>query len=344
MIRLALALVVAPLVAQAAPPVCTEPAEPAPQMKLAVVAGKPITRADVDAQLGDALCAERMEYARKVHEMRTQALESLVADRLIEIAAKAAGAPDAKAWLAAEIGKGQQAPTNDDVKAFYDQNQDKMGGRAFEEVAQPIAAYLAQQGQQAAYAKILDGLKATHKVETLLPPFRLPVDATGPSQGNAKATITMVEFADYECGFCARARDTVKAVQAKYGDKLRLVFRDFPLEFHANARPAAIAARCAAAQNKFWEMHDALFANSQGLGDATYKRLAGEVGLDAAAFDKCVADPATAAALETDMLAGRKVGVSGTPAFFINGISLSGAQPLEAFTAIIDAELARGSK
>ncbi|MEZ4468276.1 MAG: DsbA family protein [bacterium] len=217
-----------------------------------------------------------------------------------------------------------------------------MGGRPFE-VAEPISRYLDQQNKEQAYQALLTKLRAEAKVEELMAPFRLPVEAVGPASGPEKAPITLIEFADYECGFCARATDTVKAVRAKYGDKLRFVFRDFPLEFHKNAGPAAVAARCASAQGKYWEMHDLLFENSQALGAETYGRLALQLGLDLGKFTACLADPAQTAALQVDMAAGRKVGVSGTPAFFINGIPLSGAQPLEAFTKIIDAELTRGA-
>lgn len=342
MIRFAF-LAFVPAFALAAPPAttCTDFAEPAPQMKLAVVGGQVITRADVDAKLGDALCTERMEHTRKVHEMRRQALEGLISDRLLADAAKAAGNPDPKAWLAAELAK-QVKPVGDaEIKAFYDQNVGRMEGKPLEEVAPLIGQYLTQQQQQQIYGALLADLKAKAKVNMLFAPFRLPVDTTGAALGADKAPITLVEFADYECGFCARALDTVKAVRAKYGDKLRFVFKDFPLDFHPNAGPAAVAARCAGKQGKYWEMHDKLFANSQALGADTYQRLASELGLDGTAFGTCLADPAMAAAVAADAAAGRKVGVTGTPAFFINGILISGAQPLEAFTEIIDAELAR---
>ncbi|MCA9527340.1 MAG: thioredoxin domain-containing protein [Myxococcales bacterium] len=326
--------------AQAAP-TCPDFAEPAAAAKVATVGGKPITRAEVDEKLGEALCAARMEHAQKIHELRTQALESLINDRLIEQAAKAAGAPDTGAWLMTQLQAAVKPVDPAAVQAFYNENQQRMGGKPFEEMQGPIAQYLDQQGKEQAYGDLLAKLREAAKVEELMAPFRLPVEAVGPASGPEKAPITLIEFADYECGYCARATETVKAVRAKYGDKIRFVFRDFPLEFHKNAAPAAIAARCAAAQGKYWEMHDALFENSQGLGAETYGRLATQLGLDMGAYMTCMGDPAQMMALQADMAAGRKAGVSGTPAFFINGIPLSGAQPVEAFTKIIDAELAR---
>ncbi len=343
MIRLAflLALPLPALAGLPAEPTCPVFAEPAPQMKLAVVAGKPITRGEVDAKLGDSLCAERMEQARKLHELRSQTLEGLISERLLADAAKAAGNPDPKAWLAAELAKVITPVGDAEVRAFYDQNQARMEGKPFEEVAPMIGQYLTQQLQVQAYGKLLADLKAKASVSVLMAPFRMPVDASGMALGSEKAPITLVEFADFECGFCARAQETVKAVRAKYGDKIRFVFKDFPLEFHANARPAAVAARCAGKQGKYWEMHDKLFASFQNLNDGTYRQLAGELGLDAAAFGTCLANPAMAAEVAADEAAGRKVGVTGTPAFFINGVLISGAQPIEAFSEIIDAELAR---
>jgi protein-disulfide isomerase len=147
-------------------------------------------------------------------------------------------------------------------------------------------------------------------------------------------------FSDYECPYCKRGEDVVAQVMSTYGDKIRLVFRDYPLPFHANARPAAEAAKCANAQGKFWEYHDKLFANQASLGVEDLKRYAGEVGLDQAQFDSCVGERKFQNDVQADLDAGQQVGVDGTPAFFINGRMLSGAQPFEAFKSVIDEELA----
>ena len=138
-----------------------------------------------------------------------------------------------------------------------------------------------------------------------------------------------------------RVLDSIDEVMKRYPGKVRLVFRDYPLSFHPNATPAAIAARCAGAQGKFWEMHKVLFRNQSGLTAENFTKWAGELKLNLEDFAKCSADPAIKAAVDADMQAGSAVGVNGTPAFFINGVSLSGAQPLEAFISTIDAELER---
>ena len=177
--------------------------------------------------------------------------------------------------------------------------------------------------------------------QDLLEPPRVQVAATGFAKGPKNAPITIIEFADFECGFCSKIGMTTKKLLEKYPQKIRLVYRDFPLNFHPNAEGAAIAARCAGAQGKFWEMHDLLFANQQNLNPEQYMKLATDLKLDMTKFEACSKDPQQQQAVQADLVAGSKVGVSGTPAFFINGIAMSGAQPLERFIEVIEKELAR---
>jgi protein-disulfide isomerase len=171
-----------------------------------------------------------------------------------------------------------------------------------------------------------------------------PVEAKGPSRGPDKAPVTVVLFADYQCPYCSRGADTLEEVRKKHPNDLRVVYRDYPLAFHEQAMPSAIVARCAGAQGKFWEMHDRLFAAQRELNESTYLRLASELKLDSAKLEKCRVDPAIAKAIKDDAAAGEAAGVDGTPAFFINGVKLTGAQPAEAFEAVIGPELARRAK
>src|SRR6266481_6439118 len=154
-----------------------------------------------------------------------------------------------------------------------------------------------------------------------------------------KAQLTIIEFSDYQCPFCGRAESTVDEVMKHYGNKVRLVYRDFPLPMHPLARPASEAASCANAQGKFWEYHATLFANQTALGEDQLKVYAKNVGLDAAKFDQCLKDKPFKAAIDKDVADGEKVGVNGTPAFFINGRMLSGALPFDKFKEVIDEEL-----
>lgn len=162
-------------------------------------------------------------------------------------------------------------------------------------------------------------------------------------KGDVNAPVTIVEFSDFECPFCGRyVQDTYPSIVEEYIDtgKVRYVFRDFPLNFHANAQKASEAAECAGEQGMYWEMHDVLFENQNALGIASLKTYADELGLDTDDFDECLDSGAMADEVLQDMADGQAYGVSGTPAFFINGKLISGAQPFSAFEVEIEAALA----
>jgi protein-disulfide isomerase len=135
---------------------------------------------------------------------------------------------------------------------------------------------------------------------------------------------------------------TLAQIESRYGDKIKLVFRDFPIEnLHPGATKAHEAARCANEQGKFWPYHDKLFAGSPSSSPEFFKGLAKDVGLDAVTFETCLGSGKYQAAIKEDIAEGNRVGVSGTPAFFVNGRLITGAQPFEAFARVIDDELSR---
>ena len=147
-------------------------------------------------------------------------------------------------------------------------------------------------------------------------------------------------YSDFQCPFCARVGPTLKKVQETYGDRVRVVFRDFPLtSIHPRATAAAVAARCAYEQGRFWEYHDRLFANSARLEDRDLGQYAADLGLDPTRFAACTQDNGAAALVADNVRSGETLGVSATPAFFVNGRFLPGAQPFEAFQRVIDDEL-----
>lgn len=163
-------------------------------------------------------------------------------------------------------------------------------------------------------------------------------------KGDLDAPVTMVEWSDFECPFCGRFYSgAYKQIVSEYVDtgKVRFVYRDFPLSFHPQAQKAAEAAECAGEQGKFYEMHDLLFEKGVSGGVASFKTYASEIKLDTAKFNTCLDDGKMAAEVKKDMADGAAAGVTGTPGFIINGKLVSGAQPFEAFKAIIDAELAK---
>ncbi len=175
--------------------------------------------------------------------------------------------------------------------------------------------------------------------------MRAPV-AGFAQQGPSDAWVTVVEFSDFECPFCARVQGTLAALRTQYGSSLRIVYRNFPLSFHAMAMPAATAAECARPQGKFWEMHDWLFANQASMGSSAafepaVAAEAAALGLDVPAWQACRTDPATTSAIQADAAGGAQLSVRSTPTFAINGVPLIGAQPLSTFQCAVDAALAR---
>ena len=162
-------------------------------------------------------------------------------------------------------------------------------------------------------------------------------------KGEENAPVTIVEFSDFECPFCARFyTQTLPALEQQYINtgKVKFVYRDFPLSFHQNAQKAAEAAECAGDQGDFWGMHDKIFENQQSLDINSLKQWALDIGLDSAQFNSCLDNSKFAGEVNADFSQGESYGITGTPAFFINGIKLVGAQPLSAFKQIIDQELA----
>jgi protein-disulfide isomerase len=172
--------------------------------------------------------------------------------------------------------------------------------------------------------------------------WRVPIDGS-PVEGSPEALVTFVDFSDYQCPFCGRANTTVQQLKKDYGSKLRLVMKEFPLTtIHPMAKGAALAAVAAGMQGKYWEMHDKLFANQTALQPAALEGYARDIGLDLARFQADMADPRTAAIIERDTDLAGSLGVTGTPAAFVNGRRLAGgAAPIETFKALIDEELAK---
>jgi protein-disulfide isomerase len=162
-----------------------------------------------------------------------------------------------------------------------------------------------------------------------------------PSFGPATAKVQIVAFSDFECPYCSQAAEVVEQIRQKYGGEVRLVFRQFPLSFHPHAKGAAKASLAAHAQGKFWPMHDRLFQHQAALGDAQLKEHATQVGLDVAAFDKSMTDAAIDAALTADLELGRKAGVDGTPAMFVDGKRIDNATDFDEVAPIIDAALGK---
>lgn len=163
------------------------------------------------------------------------------------------------------------------------------------------------------------------------------VTADDPMIGNARAPVTIVEFADFQCPFSREAFHTIRAVAAAYPNDVRVILRDFPLPtIHEHAESAARAAHCAGEQDKYMTMHDKLYQNAERLSDSDLRFYASQINLDLARFDVCMRSPATAQEIAEDREDGITAGVRGTPTFFLNGVRIEGSIPYTVLRQLVE--------
>ena len=318
--------------------------QPEASAPAAQIGERTITTGELDERWRAMDAAGQAEAAQKLYDGRRNALDSIVAEMLIAEAAKAKGmSPDA--FVESEVSRRVKPVTDSEVVAFYQANISQMQGRPLDAMAPVINRYLTEQQESAARQALVAELRRTGpdvRVMFDAPRREVAVADTDPSLGGASAPVTIVEFSDFQCPFCQRVAPTLKQVRDKYGDKVRIVWKDFPLtQIHPEAFKAAEAAHCAGDQGKFWEYHDRLFANQQALQPESLKSYAASLGLDTAAFNSCLDSSKHGPRVSEGVAQGTRLGVNSTPMLYINGRMISGAQPLETFSAIIDEELSR---
>jgi protein-disulfide isomerase len=278
-----------------------------------------------------------------LYQHRRLSIDQLVGDYLIGEAAKKAGSSK-ETFVEAELAKRRGPITDADIQRVYDDNKDRVGASTVADLKDSITAFIARNRDQQNLAALVNELRAAGPAVTVsLEPPRYDVTITDhdPSRGPKDAPITIVEFSEYQCPFCARVTPTLRALEQKYAGKIRIVYKDFPLQNHAQAPKAAEAAHCAGDQGKYWELHDRLFANQQQLQVPQLKQHAAAIGLDRATFDQCLDSGRHAAIVQEDVDYGGTMGVASTPTLYINGRLVTGAQPAAIFESIIDEELAR---
>jgi protein-disulfide isomerase len=306
---------------------------------VAVLDGQPITLAEIEPIGGANLSKARMDY----YNAQRGAVEEAVTRRLLEKEAKARSITVAE-LIRLEVETKVLPVTPEEQKSFYEANK----ARYFANVPEPealkqIEMGLGQQRMQQRRAEYAQSLRAKSNVRILLDPPRTVVAADDdPAKGPADAPVTIIEFSDFQCPYCSRVNPTLARLKDRYGDSIRLVFRDFPiLQLHPQAAKAAEAGACANDQGKFWPMHDLMFANQARLDVTSLKQHAATLGLDAAAFEKCLDSGKHTAEWQKDAADAEKAGVQSTPAFFVNGRPVVGAVPYEQFASVIDEELGR---
>jgi len=276
----------------------------------------------------------------KLYELRSRALDDLISERLLEEAAKPLGLTTEE--LIRMESEKEATVSDEEVLAFYEENKDRMGDVSFEDVGPRIRRHLGQQREQEAGQEYIASLRDDAAVVVHLDAPRIDVAAAGASLGPEDAPITIIEFSDYQCPYCKRAEPVVQQVLERYPSQVRFVYRHFPLDrIHPLARGAAEAAACAGDQGRFWEFHRNLFSEGAEFDKESLIQHASDAGLDLVAFQTCVEERRFQAAIEADVTDGQRAGVTGTPAFFINGIMVKGVRPIDEFVALIEKELAR---
>jgi protein-disulfide isomerase len=321
-----------------------QPSWQAPGDVAARIGDRAVTVGELDERWKKDDPAQNAEATQTIYDGRRAALEAIIADSLLAEAAKSSGMT-ADGYLEAEIAKRVKPVTDGEVSAFYTANASQMQGRSLEQIAPTITRYLTDQRRVAARDAILGDLRKKGpaiRVALEAPRMTVAVAADNPSLGNAKASVTLVEFSDYQCPYCGRVEPTLKRLLAAYGDKIRFVWKDFPLtQIHPQAFKAGEAAHCAGDQGKYWELHDVLFNKQAELQVDDLKRHALTLGLNADTFNQCLDSSKYAERVRDGVSEGGQLGVNSTPTIFINGRRLSGAQPYEVFAAVIDEELSR---
>ena len=315
----------------------TPPATDAERARvLATVNGRDITSGDVE----NALLPLVFDVQEQVYELRTQDVELKVNDLLLGQEAQKRGVT-ARALLDAEVASKTPAVTEADARKFYDENRERINGD-FAQTKEQIAEYLREAAERKALTDFAARMRAGSQVRTFLvapaaPVYQIATDGQ-PSKGNPAASVTLVEFTDFQCPSCAAAQPILSRITAEYGDRVRLVVRDYPLSQHPDAQRAAEAAEAAREQGKYWEYATLLYQNQSALGADKLKEYASRVGLDRAKFDAALDSGKFADNVSRDLRDGERAGVAGTPTVFVNGTRVERAT-YDALKAAIEVAL-----
>ena len=295
-------------------------------MVVAAFGTQTLTLKDIDAELGESLynarkhTATRMAFEAILNEKAKQ--QGLTSDELIKKEVDARATP----------------PTEAEMMAVFESSRAQLPpDMTFERVKGDIENFLRSQSAQRVMPELQEAwlAEANYKFTLVYEPKRVDVEAIGPSKGPEKAEVTIVEFSDFGCSFCRRGAQTTSEIVKAYPDKVKVHFRHFAMR----APKASEAALCAHDQGKFWEYHDVLFENQHKHEVEHLKEYAKTLELAQPAFDECLDSGKHTKTVQRDIDAGKLAGVQGTPAFFINGILVSGAQPIERFKELIESEL-----
>ena len=288
---------------------------------LAIVNDKQITMGDIENSLRPLI----FNVQEQVYVLRKQDLELKINDTLLAQEAQKKGITT-RALLETEVSAKVKPVTDAEAQTFYNENKDRISGD-FAQTKTQIIQYMQERKEQEATVAFAAQLRRASTIQTNLtapesPAFTIATDDQ-PVKGAANALVTIVAFTDFECPSCARQHPILDRIVSEFGDRVRLVVRDFPLSQHANARKAAEAAEAAREQGKYWEYVSVLFRNQSALGIDKLRQYASELGLDRARFDASLDSGKFAEQVQRDVIDGRKLGINGTPTLYINGKRIS---------------------
>jgi protein-disulfide isomerase len=295
-------------------------------------------------ELNDGIESELFEAESKVFEIKFNRLKSLLLQKYIDKDPRKKGLSNDE-FLEKFVAKDVIISEKQIDTFVKDQNipQEHMNPQ----VREKIKNYIGMEKKKEAIDLWIGEQTKKSQVEVYIPKPRrptFPVEAgTSPWLGGKDAKVTIVEFSDFQCPFCAKGADIIKELKAKYGDKIKVAFKNFPLPFHNHAEQAAVAGLCANEQgtDKFWKMHDEMFLGQDALDSEGLKKTAKKIGLKLDAFEKCLTENKYLSQVKADMEEGNKAKVKSTPTFFVNGQLINGAQSMDVFSEIIDEALAK---
>ena len=299
---------------------------------VAIVGGKVFTHADLERLEAAKLLPARDQF----YKAQREALDHLIDETVLEMQAQREKVT-VQQLLEAHVISRVKDPTEDQLEVYYEGVQTD---QPFAAVRDKILETIRQHRISKARKEYLDSLRNQANLEVLLASPSADVAlGNAPTRGVQNAPVLVIEFADYECPYCQKIAPDLKRLQADYAGKVLFAFKDFPLAMHKRAQKAAEATRCAGQQDKFWEYHDLLFEKGSGLEIAQLKDYARALHLNAETFDKCLDSGETAQVVKQDLEQAQKLGLTGTPSFFVNGHFFSGAASYSTIREIVDQQL-----
>lgn len=303
---------------------------------VAVINNVGITQSDLERKQSGKLLKARDQYFAAERD----ALNQLIDDTLLEAQARKEGV-SVEELLDRHVNSQVKDPTEDQLQVYYEGLQTET---PYADARQKIVDTIHRLRTDKARAEYVKSLRAASNVQfMLMPPTADVALGNAPTRGSGNPSVTIIEFADYECPYCQKIHPELKQLEHEFHGQVLFAFKDYPLAMHKRAEKAAEAARCAGRQGKFWEYHDALFEGKSGLDVGQLKQDARTIGLDGAAFDKCVESGDEAAGVKHDLEEGSRLGLTGTPTLFVNQHVFSGATSYAVLHAMVEEQIAQAS-